>query len=689
MHFKHALKSAILVFVAGATLSAPAIATAAEELPVREVALFRSGVGYFLRQGAVQDDATIELSFKADEINDILKSMVLLDLDGGQIDSVGYASNEPLERRLAGFGLDLSGMPSVAELLFQLRGAPVSLQLVDRAVEGTVFGVEERQVPVEDGVPSLERFVTVVGAEGMQTVPISKISRFTILDQKLQAELEKALVALAESRDPDKKRVTIRLSGEGEREVMAGYVAEMPVWKMSYRLMLDDTGAARLQGWAIVENTTDSDWEDVDLSLVSGQPVSFVMDLYEPLFIQRPEVAVDVVALADAPVYEGEEMMRGVMAKAAAPRQAGRGGGGGGNIFGGAGGASRDRYAEDAAAGQSIQLGAALAGVAAAATGSVEGEQFFFQLNRPITLARRQSAMVPVLNEKLPIDRVSIFNASHLPNHPMRGVRLENASGMALMPGPVTVFDGNLYGGDARLPRVAEGGEQVLSFAIDLDVDVKVDYKSTRSGRTLKIVKGVLTEIEKVRQRTIYTANNKDVLSREVVIEHPKDGNWKLVSPQEPDASTPNYYRFTVPLDEKTSDELEIVQEREVWSRTMLGNIGVPQLEALIIDGDVGPKVRKALELIVIRQQEITGLERQIDDVRSQLSEIEQDQRRIRENIGKVDRDSELYSRYMKKLNDQETQIESLQERGKQLSDALATQRALLVEHLNNLDIEG
>ncbi len=685
MHFKHALKSAILVLVAGATLSAPAIATAAEELPVREVALFRSGVGYFLRQGAVQDDATIELSFKADEINDILKSMVLLDLDGGQIDSVGYASNEPLERRLAGFGLDLSGMPSVAELLFQLRGAPVSLQLIDRTVEGTVFGVEERQVPVEDGVPLLERFVTVVGAEGMQTVPISKISRFTILDQKLQAELEKALVALAESRDPDKKRVTIRLSGEGRRQVMAGYVAEMPVWKMSYRLMLDDTGAARLQGWAIVENTTDSDWEDVDLSLVSGQPVSFVMDLYEPLFIERPEVAVDVVALADAPVYEADLGRNMLRFKGAEDRE-----GVALERMRGAGSRSLAMMpSADAAAGQSIQLGAALAGVAAAATGSVEGEQFFFQLNRPITLARRQSAMVPVLNEKLPIDRVSIFNASHLPNHPMRGVRLENASGMALMPGPVTVFDGNLYGGDARLPRVAEDGEQVLSFAIDLDVDVKVDYKSSRSGRTLKIVKGVFTEIEKVRQRTIYTANNKDVLSREVVIEHPKDGNWKLVSPQEPDASTPNYYRFTVPLDEKSSDELEIVQEREVWSRTMLGNIGVPQLEALIIDGDVGPKVRQALELIVVRQQEITGLERQIEEARQQLSEIEQDQRRIRENIGKVDRDSELYTRYMKKLNDQETRIEELQERGKQLSETLATQRALLVEHLNNLDIEG
>lgn len=682
MRMRHAIQGAALLLVAGTAAAqsamGPQASGAGEQLPVREVSLFRSGVGYFFRQGTIDGDAAIELSFKADQINDILKSMVVLDLDGGQVDSIGYASSEPLEHRLAGFGLDLSGSPSVADLLRQLRGVRVSLRLVDQTITGKVLGVEERQVATDEGEPIVEHFVTIVTDAGLETHPLRKVDRFTIADAKLAAELEKALAALAESRDPDKKQVLIRLSGEGERQVMAGYVTEMPVWKMSYRLMLEEGEAARLQGWAIVENTTDSDWEDVRLSLVSGQPVSFIMNLYEPLFIDRPQVEVDVAAVAQAPVYEGA-YMRGKSVELA-EESLGR------RRAGTAGGVAA-APAADAYTAERLSFGAAVANLAAAATGSVEGEQFFFQLNRPITLARRQSAMVPVLNENLPIRRVSIFNASHLADHPMRGVRLENETGMALMPGPVTVFDGNLYAGDARLPRVAEEGEQIISFAIDLDVDVKVDTASRRFGRTLRIVKGVLTEIERLRQTTTYHLSNRSAQPRDVLIEHPKTSEWKLVSPKEADADTPNFHRFTLPVAAQERESLDVVQERELWSRTALGNIGLSQLEALIVDGDMGKSVRQALETLIARQHEIAQLERQIQDVNRTLGEIEQDQQRIRENIGKVDRDSELYDRYMNKLAEQETQIEDLQERRVDLADTLARKRNDLAEHLANLDI--
>jgi hypothetical protein len=689
MPSRNSLRNALLILAAGATaaLGAPGAAAvparaadAAEPLPVRQVALFRSGVGYFLRQGTVEDDATIELSFAADQINDILKSMVVFDRGGGQIESIGYASSEPLERRLAGFGVDLSNSPSVAELLAQLRGVDVALRLVDRTVEGAVLGVEKREVPVGDGQTMKETYVTLVTDSGMQSYPVSKIDNFAIADERLQRELSKALAALAESRDPDKKQVTIRLTGDGERSIMAAYVTEMPVWKMTYRLVLEDSEAARLQGWAIVENTTDSDWDDVNLSLVSGQPVSFVMNLYEPLFIDRPEVEVDVVSLARAPVYERAKRARG-------------GVGGGANIFGGAGGEGRyqTEFAEaaDMAAGQSLSFGAAMAGAVAAATGSVEGEQFFFELNQPVTLPRRQSAMVPVLNGDLAAHRLSIFNAAHLADHPMRGVRIDNTTGMALMPGPVTVFDGNLYAGDARLPRVAEADEQILSYAIDLDVDVKVENRSQRFSRTVKIAQGVLTEIERIRQTTAYDLDNNAPEPRDVIVEHPKQTNWSLVSPDAADGSTQNFHRFDAPLGARESGELEVVQERRISSRTALSSLGLPQLEALVIDGDVGPKVRQALKTLIGKQQEIAELERQVRDVSSTLENIEQDQERIRENIGAVDRDSELYSRYMNKLNEQETRLEDLQEARRQLNEELSQKRRDLAEHIRDLDIEG
>ena len=265
----------------GLIQNAPAAAGVPEALPVRKIMLYRSGVGYFERSGEVMGDSEVQLRFNTDQINDILKSMVLLDLNGGRIDSVSYGSKEPLAKRLASFGINIADNPGAGELLQRLRGTPVKISMPDGEFSGTIMNVEQRPTVYQNGgangggatVHNLP-WINLVTKDGVKSFNLANSTGFQILDAALAEELNKALGALAEYRADRTKTVDLRFAGTGNRRVVVGYVHEMPVWKTSYRVVLPDVDASgatkgqlNVQGWAIVENTTDQDWNGVQLSL--------------------------------------------------------------------------------------------------------------------------------------------------------------------------------------------------------------------------------------------------------------------------------------------------------------------------------------------------------------------------------------------------------------------------------------
>src|SRR2546421_1530885 len=136
---------------------------------------------------------------------------------------------------------------------------------------------------------------------------MSEIQRVRFLNPIMDSEFKKALETLALSHDTQKKAVSINFVGEGKRTVRVGYVIENPIWKTSYRLVLDKKeGKPFLQGWAIVENPSDEDWNKVRMALISGRPISFQMDLYQPLYVPRPVVEPELFASLRPPTYSGE-----------------------------------------------------------------------------------------------------------------------------------------------------------------------------------------------------------------------------------------------------------------------------------------------------------------------------------------------------------------------------------------------
>ncbi len=525
---------------------APTVAHAAD-VPVRQVVLFSSGVGFVQHEGKVSGDAETTLRFKTGQINDILKSLVLQDLDGGRAGAVTYPSMDPLEKTLGSFQINLGGNPSLGDLLNQVRGATVMVALGAENFPGTVLGVEMKTVAKDREDHAIERpFLNLVTDRGIRSVALDDVRALKLEDAGLQEELNKALAALAGARDQDKKPVALHFAGSGERRVRVGYVVETPIWKASYRLVLPEDGGdgkATLQGWAIVENQTDSDWNDVRLSLVSGRPISFRQDLYQSLYVPRPEVKPELYSSLRPQTYEGgqgeaaagsarvsdsDEAPAGVLRSVAKRR---------------AMPAPPMPMAAPMAPGAVADMAVAAEtpepafnpaqSVASAAQTAQLGELFQYTVPA-VSLPRQRSAMIPILNDPVEAERLSIFNERTLAKFALNGARVKVSPGAdkkALLQGPVSVFDAGGYAGDASLGDVPAGQARLLSYGVELQPTV-----APRAGRgasslvTGKIVDGTLQVTYRRRAKKDYAAENKADKPKRLLIEHPRRGDaWKLV----------------------------------------------------------------------------------------------------------------------------------------------------------------
>ena len=232
-----------------------------QQVPVAQVVLFSSGVGYYQREGEVDGNARIDLIFQQENINDLLKSMVLQDMNGGRVSTVSYDWRDPIEKTLKSFALNLTGNPSLSQILNQARGEKVEILMTQTNVtqpgtmSGTIIGMEKQKMPVgKDGALDCE-MLNLMCADGVRCVKLMDVQKLRFLNPIIESELKRALETLALSHDVAKKSVSINFDGEGKRNVRVGYVTESPIWKTSYRLVIGKDGKPFLQGWAVVENT--------------------------------------------------------------------------------------------------------------------------------------------------------------------------------------------------------------------------------------------------------------------------------------------------------------------------------------------------------------------------------------------------------------------------------------------------
>ena len=661
-----------LIGIAAAQPAAANVQAKPDLLPIKSIALYRSGVGSFERHGLIDGNRMVQLRFNTDQINDILKSMIVLDLSkNGRVGGVSYASRDPLSKRLASFGVDISDAPSLGILMSRLRGAKVSITVPDGQFAGIVVGGETRSLTTGASPTAVPvSFINLLTAAGIKSLNLSMASNIEVQDKDLANELQRALAAVAEHRADRTKTVDVNFVGEGSREVMIGYEQEAPVWKASYRLELPDLKAETpakdgikdklsMQGWAIVENTTDEDWNNIELSLVSGQPVSFRMDLYQPLYAFRPIVPVPTVPGVAPRIFEGS-VSSGQVDQEAAPAPS--------IAYGKAkmdlakpGAPAKARVDRRAMADESgLRAAGATGGFqaedminyapAAQARAAESGEVFEYHLEHPVTIERQRSAMLPIITSAVSGRRVSIFTPADSSTHPMRGVEMVNDSGLQLLPGPIAVYDDGTYAGDAQIGHVPASDKRLLAYSVDLEVDSTSSDDQNSRIEKLRIVHGMIEMTSLSTSKVKYTFANKDAKrGRTIIVEQPKDDSWTLKAPAKPYETTDTLHRFIVEVAAAKVAVLEIVRER-IDRQGIEVNSMTP--ETLLSYRTNGAAVSESVLEAVKKAGSFAATVRQIDEriaaLAKEKAEIDADQTRIRQNMGSIDRASELYGKYMK-----------------------------------------
>ena len=690
---------------------APATNATSAALPLSQVILYSSGVGYFERSGQVTGHSEVDLHFKTEDINDLLKSLVVQDANGGHVSTVTYESRDPLTKTLRSFGLDLTGNPTQGQLLNQARGERVTVE-GPATVTGTILGVETRRQPVGENKEVDAEFLNLLTDDGMQSIPLTGVQKVKLLDEKLNAELQQALLLLATSHEKDKKTVGVTFDGDGKRNVSVSYITQTPVWKTSYRLVLADTGNPFLQGWAIVENTSDEDWSNVKLALVSGRPISFVMDLYEPLYATRPVVEPEMFRSLHPQIYqdalEGERPLLATAPAAAPAGPSGRGGRGGAAIggFGGGGGggaggargvsinAAQLRDSVQAQAAEStFGLDGSLSlqqGVTSQADTGAAGELFEYEIKTPVTLARQRSAMLPIVNQEAGGEKVSIYNETVQAKFPVNGYRLKNTTGLNLMQGPITVFDGGTYAGDARIEDLAPGQDRLLSYGLDLKTEVQ--GQSEPGGNVLDTVvihKGNVIASRKYADMKTYTIKNRDTKKKTVLIEHPVRAGWEIVEPKEKPEQARDVYRFAVPVDAGQTAKLVVREERQISETAILRNAAPNAIGEYLHARKLSAKVKDAFAHVNKLRDALDQTVAERERREGSVSDITQEQGRIREDMKTLQNaTSDLYKTYVGKLTAQEKDLDQLHQQIDSLKDKETSQQRELDDYLANLDVD-
>ena len=457
---------------------------------------------------------------------------------------------------------------------------------------------------------------------------------------------------------------------------------------------------AALQGWAIVENTSEEDWNNVDLTLVSGRPISFTMDLYQPLYVPRPEVQLELYSSLLPQIYRAGLGPQGT--GVCGPVRTGRKRNRRSESLRPAGGTEyrRDAPAElcVCARGAADDLrpstlhGDVVAGGPAsqsAAQAANVGNLFQYVIATPVSLPRQQSAMLPIANADVKGEKLDIYNAAVQAKHPLYGLRFTNTTDLYLMQGPITVFDGGVYAGDARIEDLPPGGERLISYGIDLDTEVAPrDEEPARGIAQRPSAQG--HDVHRPQVRAVAGVHGEE-LGQEGEDRVGRVSDRRRLEAgfaREADRKDPRLYRFAVEAKPGEPAKLTVDEERTERQQIALTNMDDNTIQFYQSAKVVSEKVKAALAEIVKRKHELQQVAADRQQREQRIRQIAEDQNRVRQNMDRLDRTSELYKSYVKKFTKQEEEVVKLNEEIASLTEQEADLRKSLDEYMMGLDLQ-
>jgi hypothetical protein len=643
----------------------------AAELPVRTVVLYKHGVGYFERGGTLGPGESARLDFKAEEMNDVLKSLTIND-QGGKVTGLRYDSSIPLDQKLTEFPFRINNGEPLSAVIDQLKGAGIEMDFGPQKIAGAI--VSARLIAGDKDHPEREQLTLLMDSGELRNVDLAAATAIRFADQKLQLQFKDYLAALTGARSKDKRSVYIDSTDSKSREVRAEYIIPMPAWKSSYRLLFDEKAPQpTLEGWAIVDNTTGEDWTNVRLSLVSGKPISFISQLYAPKYITR----LGAELAEDRPV--APTVYSGALRKdAPVPAPMARSGVVNGALGGAGGGVGAGFLVQGA-----DQI-SALSTVAPSGPATEIADLFEYSIATPVTVRKDESAMMPFLQQKVSARKLIIYSDSSRPN-PFNAAELTNNTGKTLDGGPITVFDAGTYAGEALVETVKNSDKRFISYGVDLGTRISTNLDSRNDAvRELHAHNGLLISKAAQVQKKSYSVHNVDARAKTLIIEHPVRAGFDLIDTAKPIETARDVYRFEMKLPANGSLDFPVTEEHVYDTQISVSSLNPDGLLTYIRNKSISDAARRQLQQISDIKTQISNTDAEKRSVTDQVGNLTRDEERNRQNItslSSVSGQQQLVQEYARKLSDQETQIARLRDR----EGALDQQHSSLQGQLNSL----
>jgi len=668
------MRTPAVVFALAAGLSWGA---SAAELPLKRVVLSTSGLAQFTHNGEVAPGVTLDLSVRLDQVDDLLKSLTIFDREGA-IGAVSLAGKTPLAELFRDLPFPADALNSPSALLNALVGAEIEVEGQVNA-RGRVFRVEEEKTQLPDNGGQLTRHrLTILTDNGLVQAVLEELSALRFTDAATREQIDRALAGLAQNRAKDRRTLSIGLLGQAARPVGFSYVVAAPVWKTAYRLVLPrEGGKARLQGWGVVENLTGSNWKDVELTLISGNPVALRQPLYTAFYVDRPEIPVVTASrllprkddggdqqLPRPSTLKSREM---TVAPGAAGKALSRG-------AGGAGFAAMDAAAPLPALEQM--------GAPALATQAEEAStQVLYRFPEKLSLTAGSTMMVPFADSEIAASRTWLYQPETNARHPLAAVRLQNDSAAALPAGIITAFEmsgegATNFAGDAQLPLTPKGAFKFITFALDGKTEIRREDRGRKQTRLAKIVNGEMTQTVKSRWTIDYEITPPADEDRDIVIDEARPDGWKPAEGMKDIEETAARLRYKVTAPRGQTTKATLGLERLDYQSIALASLEPDDLLTTVrgLENET-PAFRDAVAKLSAVIADLNRAEAQRANLEEERGKIGEDQERVRKNLQSTGQNSDLGRRYLDMLRKQEDRLAAIAEADKGLQADIAAKR--------------
>jgi len=648
-------------------LIATALPASAADLALHRVMLSAAGVGYFEFSGQVDGNQTLGLDVPLSQVDDVLMSLAVFD-DHGGVGSIELPGKNDTNAAFSSVPFSLDTLNSPADLLTSLRGEEVDVSGPASMVGKIVSVVSEPLPPPPPGQAASRTRVTLLTEDGFRQFVLEDAESVKLTDESLEARVGAALDAARLQSAATTRHLTLRSNGEGTRTVDVGYVVATPLWKPSYRVVLPAAGGdkARVQGWAVLENQSATDWKGVDLTLHAGNPVTFHQAIYDVYYANRPDVPVEVLGrilpgtderaiAANAPPFGG--VQHGMLHRFRTENSA----------TGMSAGQPEDAMeAPTQAAARPFALAAP-----AMETASTETPiDTVFHIATPVDLARGHTANVPILDRQMAAEQVDWLEADS--TRPVAALRLTNDGTASLPAGAMTLYTsdpakGVAFAGDARIGGLPVGESRLLGYAQDLRTTATRNLSAApKQLLHVTIANGVLHR--STRLRTVYdvtlTAPVKE--ARRVLVDFAKMPDAKFsVQGGMPQGEEETANAWRVPIDLKAGEtrHLTAYADHDVSSEDGLlddGELNSYLVTLVLSDGNLSPDAQDKLRGLFALRDTVAAKEAALARLNDEKTSIDGDEERIRSNLQVVAGPGDLHGKLLASLDADETRLATL-----------------------------